>query len=252
MNLADIIHSLIEENGVTILSSNRILNILNDLGYYKEYPNQKLIFRILVEKNILHKLTDVSISEETKKQMFNNFIYTTGFDLELGASIFSSVSGLSYSVFDDKIHWSPSLSKKEMDKYILQHLEYCFDKQIIIKDVGSRVISDKKFYIWFKFDEESLMRYSDYIRKRNDEFIKLGEFATLESDNVSIDIWTRSGNNIFESENSVSNKVDFAWEQVWKDVEDEYGWTQEYTGLLSLVIRVDHPIYDLSLIQIRL
>lgn len=252
MNLADIIHSLIEENGVTILSSNRILNILNDLGYYKEYPNQKLIFRILVEKNILHKLTDVSVSEETKKQMFNDFIYTTGFDLELGASIFSSVSGLSYSVFDDRIHWSPSLSKKEMDKYILQHLKYYFDKQIIIKDINSQVISDREFYIWFEFDEESLMRFYDYIKKRNDEFIKLGELNRVKSDNVSIDIWTRSGNDIFASENYGSNKVDFEWEQVMKDVGDEYGWTQEFTGLLSLGIRVDHPLFDLSWIQIRL
>lgn len=246
MDIKDIISNNCADG---ILSDNRILNILNDLGYFKEYPNHRLIIRSLMETNLLYKLIDVSVSEAYKAMIFHEFISNTGFDVELAASIFSSISGLSYSIFDDRIKWSPSLSEEDMKKYILQHLSYFFDKRIIVKDVYCTVISIDCFVIGFEFQKSSWD--FDY-EKENEHFSKLGQFMSCKSDEVHLDVWTRSGNDIETATHTHNSyEVDFEWDEPFEPFgnEHETGWYNP--DLLTLSIKISHPIYDISWIRVK-
>lgn len=232
-----------------VASDYRILNILNDLGYFKEHPNHKLVIRTLVENKILFKLIDMYVSESEKTRIFHDFISNTGFDTELTASIFSSISGLSFSVFDDRIQWSPSLSKEDMEKYVLQHLSYFFDKRIIIKDVSCTVWSIDRFVIGFEFQKSSWN--FDY-EKENEYFIKLGQFMKCKSNEVALEVWTRSGNDIKSATGAHdTNKVDFEWDDPFEAIGDESEVNWVNTDKLILSININHPIHDISWIQVK-
>lgn len=232
-----------------ILSDKRILNILNDLGYFKEHPNHRLILRSLIEYDFLIKLVDKCESEYSKVRIYNEFISNTGFDIELSASLFSTLSGLPYSIFDDRITWSPSLSKEDMEKYVLKHLSYSFDKRIIIKDVYCRVRSVDCFIIGFGFQKSSWN--FDY-EKGNARLINLGEFNMCKSDEVELIVCTRSGNDIETATGSHdTNNVDFEWDEPFEEVQNGYETSWYNPDLLTLSIKISHPIYDISWLRVK-
>lgn len=246
MDIKDIISN---NSADGILSDNRILNILNDLGYFKEYANHRLILRSLMEKDLLYKLIDVSTSKTHKALIFHEFVSNTGFDIELTASIFSSISGIAYSNFDDRIKWSPSLSKEDMEKYILQHLHFFFDNRINVKNVASFIRSINRFGIEFEFQKSSWD--FDY-EKENAHYIKLGELNKCKSNEVELIVCTRSGNDI-ETATGVhdTTKVDFEWDEPFEAVENEYETSWYNPDLLTLSIEISHPIYDISWIRVK-
>ena len=254
MNLKELTISIISRFGSGIISEERFINILQDYGYFKEYPQHRYALMIMIKTGTFNHLWESCIDSNMAKLETDGrmFIEKTQFKEKVISEILSTLSGcpilnsLSEPRWHPALVWHPDLSdnKKHLEGYVLHMLQFSFLKGTLVKKVNCWVNTLNHFTIVISFAKFEHININDYQER--------GDFIT--NDSTRVEICLRNGEYIsgFDTDNySTRTQIELEWDHPdWATGE----WTDEGFVMTNtepiLRIKIKIPICDIYKITV--